>query len=190
MAAAPSNHYFVDGSGAGELVNIPFVDCEPEPTRSYLCDHNIISGLFSPSRSLYFQILVGVVLFLKGSYMGGITLFLWTIPTLLFDMWIRERFMRAYHDAALLQTSRLDGWQDVHSMKEREEYRRWLVDCHKASYVPVCLLGSKGNLLTSEPAVVIARQSDVDADEGEGDRRNLMQRQSGQKGAIFSRKYK
>jgi hypothetical protein len=113
-----------------------------------------------------------------------------TIPTIYFGHVVQERFGRSYKDAALLQTSRLDGWLDVHSKKEREEYRQWLVDCHKASYVPVCLLGGKSSLLTSEPAVVIPRESDVDAHVGERGRRTLMQRQSAQKGAIFSRKYK
>ena len=53
----------------------------------------------------------------------------------------------------MLQTSELDGWntEDETSMVERERYRKWLVDCHKASYVPICVNG-EDNFLTSEPA--------------------------------------
>ena len=75
-----------------------------------------------------------------------------------------ERFGRAYRDAALLQTSHLDGWDDCSSQVSREEYRRWLVDCHMASYVPTCLLGSRdGPGLTIEPAYVVPRATDVDS---------------------------
>jgi hypothetical protein len=63
------------------------------------------------------------------------------------------------------------------------------VDCHKASYVPLCLLGTKENLLTAEPAVVVYKDSDEDTLENVDERRHRMQRQSAQKGAIFNRKY-
>jgi len=136
------------------------------------------------------QILMAVTLSLKAAYWEALLLGLSAVPTYLYNLLVRERFLRPYHDAALLQTSRLDGWQDSHSMREREEYRRWLVDCHKASYVPVCLLGSKENLLTAEPAVVIPRESDEDRLYSVGERRQRLKRQSAQKGAIFNRKYR
>jgi hypothetical protein len=131
-----------------------------------------------------------VTLSLKAAYWEALLIGLCTIPTYIFHLVILEQFLRPYHDAALLQTSRLDGWQDSHSQHEREEYRRWLVDCHKASYVPVCLLGSRENLLTAEPAVVIPRETDDDTIDTVQERRELMKRQSGQKGAIFNRKFK
>jgi hypothetical protein len=37
-----------------------------------------------------------------------------------------------------------------------------LVDCHKASYVPICLAGVD-NFLTAEPAVVVPTSNDTDA---------------------------
>jgi hypothetical protein len=55
----------------------------------------------------------------------------------------------------------LDGW-DVNeptSMKIREEYRSFLVDAHKAAYVPVCIAGSS-DVVTAEPAVVIPTDRD------------------------------
>jgi hypothetical protein len=84
------------------------------------------------------------------------------IPTLFFRAMTNQKFHRAYQDAGLLQTSRLDGWDRAEptSMKAREEFRRWLVDCHKASFVPICLAG-QDNFLTAEPAVVIANDDDV-----------------------------
>lgn len=135
------------------------------------------------------QILMAVNLSLKAAYWEGIFVGCCAIPTYFFHLLTLERFYRPYLDCALLQTSRLDSWQDSHSLKEREEYRRWLVDCHKASYVPLCLLGTKKNLLTAEPAVVVPRDSDEDLVDTVSARRQRLTRQSAQKGAIFNRKY-
>jgi hypothetical protein len=86
------------------------------------------------------------------------------IPTYVFQITIKKRYLRAYKDAALLQTSLLDGW-DVDkntSAEKREEFRRFLVDAHKAAYVPVCIAGSDTDyFLTAEPAVVLPDASDV-----------------------------
>jgi hypothetical protein len=59
------------------------------------------------------------------------------VPTYLFRKATKERFLRPFQDAALLQTSLLDGWdtsQD-YSAEKREEFRQFLVDAHKAAYV-------------------------------------------------------
>jgi hypothetical protein len=76
-----------------------------------------------------------------------------TIPTFYFDVVCKDRFLRSYEDSGLLQTSELDGWNldEATSMREREDFRRFLVDCHKASYIPICVSG-EGNILTAEPA--------------------------------------
>jgi hypothetical protein len=179
MASASSDHHFVDHPWAGEFPTL-------SPSSPFIA---LDSAVWRANRTFQFQILIGVVLFLKGSNAGFVAILLWIIPTLIFDMWVRERFMRPYHDAALLQTSRLDGWQDANSLREREEFRQWLVDCHKASYVPICLSGGKGSLLTCEPAVVISREEDLDVMEGEGERLSRLRRQSTQRGAIFARKF-
>jgi hypothetical protein len=63
-------------------------------------------------------------------------------------------------DAALLQTSVLDGWvvseeSDPTTMEDREEFRRFLVDAHKAAYIPACIAAiNTGTILTAEPTVV------------------------------------
>ena len=114
-----------------------------------LCHQIVISSLIMA------QILTSVTLALKGSLAGAVFIGFCTFPTFMFSLWTEDRFLRPYKDTALLQTSGLDGANDSFSESQREEFRRWLVDCHKASYVPTCLLGSKENLLTVEPAVVI-----------------------------------
>jgi hypothetical protein len=163
------------------------------------------------------QILLGIVLALR-YYVAGIIIGVCAIPTYGFHLIVTERFGRAYRDAALLQTSHLDGWGDCSSQVLREEYRRWLVDCHKASYVPTCLVGSSdGVAFTSEPAVVVPRAHDVDAiattkddvttshpqsptkvasntgieiiEDINGKRRRMMERQRTQRGVMFNPKY-
>jgi hypothetical protein len=69
-------------------------------------------------------------------------------------------------DAGLLQTSRLDGWGLATTLEGRERYRRWLVDAHKAAYVPLCLSGGE-DFLTSQPAVVVPTYRDLMDQEGE-----------------------
>ena len=128
-----------------------------------LCHQIIISSLIMA------QILTATTLALKGSLGGSVFIGGCTFPTLWFSMWTEERFLRAYRDTALsVQESHrsssssfvADIGQASYTYKEREEFRRWLVDCHKASYVPTCMLGSKENLLTVEPAVVIPKDTD------------------------------
>jgi Calcium-dependent channel, 7TM region, putative phosphate/Late exocytosis, associated with Golgi transport len=59
------------------------------------------------------------------------------IPLHFFQKSTKLRFLRAFEDAGLLQTSLLDGWDTAaeYSMEKREEFRRFLVDAHKAAYV-------------------------------------------------------
>lgn len=85
------------------------------------------------------------------------------IATWTFKNVCKDTFEQSYNDAALLQTSELDGWKVDEEMPfvERERYRKWVVDCHKASYVPVCV-NAEDDYLTSEPAVVIPTQKELD----------------------------
>jgi hypothetical protein len=105
------------------------------------------------------------------------------VPTLMFSNKTKTTFERAFVDAGLLQTSRLDGWDKLQttSQAQREEYRRWLVDCHKASFVPICLAGSD-NLLTVEPAAIVSSHRG----ETQGNFGDLT-RQKAQRGAVFRR---
>jgi Calcium-dependent channel, 7TM region, putative phosphate/Late exocytosis, associated with Golgi transport len=59
------------------------------------------------------------------------------LPIYFFQKSAKLRFLRAFEDAGLLQTSLLDGWDTAaeYSMEKREEFRRFLVDAHKAAYV-------------------------------------------------------
>lgn len=84
------------------------------------------------------------------------------VPTILFRKMKRTRYLRAYLDAGLLQTSLLDGWDNTAptSMETREEFRQFLVDAHKAAYIPVCIAGGATSVLTAEPAVVVPHPMD------------------------------
>jgi hypothetical protein len=90
--------------------------------------------------------------FLKKGYLLSIISFLSIIGTWTFKSVCKDTFEQSYNDAALLQTSELDGWKvdDEMPYMERERYRKWIVDCHKASYVPVCVI-AEDDYLTSEP---------------------------------------
>ena len=59
------------------------------------------------------------------------------VPMFMFQKEVKARFLRSFEDAALLQTSLLDGWDNSldYTMEKREEYRQFLVDAHKAAYV-------------------------------------------------------
>ena len=100
------------------------------------------------------QLLLGTVLLLKQAFVFGIITVLMPFPTFVFSQWTKEKFQRSYNDAGLWQTSKLDGLSYKESMQDREKYRRWLVDAHKASYVPICLSGGE-DFLTTQPAVVV-----------------------------------
>lgn len=106
------------------------------------------------------QILLGTLALLKQSFIGGTIIFMLTIPTHLFSTWTKEKFKRSYEDAALWQTFSLDGLTEYNrTAEEREKYRRWLIDCHKASYVPICLSGGD-DFLTIQPASVVSTDND------------------------------
>ncbi|GKY91495.1 hypothetical protein MPSEU_000121700 [Mayamaea pseudoterrestris] len=87
------------------------------------------------------------------------------LPIYLFQQSMKGKFLRAFSDAALLQTSLLDGWDTTAETgaERREEFRRFLVDAHKAAYVPVCIAGTDTDrFITAEPAVVIPLPDDSD----------------------------
>ncbi len=108
------------------------------------------------------QILLGSVLLLKQSFLFGLVTSLMPIPTYLFSTWTKEKFKRSYEDAALWQTSNLDALATHGTVQEREKYRRWLVDCHKASYVPICVSGGN-DFLTIQPAEVVSIKEKINS---------------------------
>lgn len=99
----------------------------------------------------------------KRAYGPAILAGLAVVPTWSFHVVCLDRFLQCYNDAGLLQTSELDGWnlEEKTSVREREGFRKWLVDCHKASYLPICVNG-EDNHLTAEPAAVIPTDRDED----------------------------
>lgn len=110
------------------------------------------------SSTVVAEILLTVQMALKQA--AGPTIFsaLIIFPTITFSRNMKEKFLRSFEDAALLQTSLLDGWDTStdYPVEKREEFRKFLVDAHKAAYVPVCLAGSDTDeFLTAEPAIVV-----------------------------------
>ena len=105
------------------------------------------------------QILLATMVFLKQAVGPAILAIIPFFPTLMFRRMVRGRFLDAYNDAALVQTSLLDGWDvgpegEHWNFKRREQFRRFLVDAHKASYVPVCIAAVNTlNIITAEPAL-------------------------------------
>eukprot|EP00548_Thalassiothrix_antarctica_P019691 CAMPEP_0194196348 /NCGR_PEP_ID=MMETSP0154-20130528/76619_1 /TAXON_ID=1049557 /ORGANISM="Thalassiothrix antarctica, Strain L6-D1" /LENGTH=368 /DNA_ID=CAMNT_0038920935 /DNA_START=105 /DNA_END=1213 /DNA_ORIENTATION=+ len=116
------------------------------------------------------QVLLCAMLSLKGAFGPGVFALLSVVPTLIFNSAVKERFSKSYEDAGLLQTSQLDGWDTNTTENDREEFRSWLVDCHKASFVPVCIAGLD-NCYTATPAVVLPdkRRNDTDTDDIDSD---------------------
>eukprot|EP00565_Helicotheca_tamesis_P007263 CAMPEP_0185740608 /NCGR_PEP_ID=MMETSP1171-20130828/38190_1 /TAXON_ID=374046 /ORGANISM="Helicotheca tamensis, Strain CCMP826" /LENGTH=106 /DNA_ID=CAMNT_0028412499 /DNA_START=23 /DNA_END=343 /DNA_ORIENTATION=- len=45
-------------------------------------------------------------------------------------------------------------------MEKREEFRQFLIDAHKAAYIPVCIAGGATSALTAEPAVTVPNEND------------------------------
>ena len=109
------------------------------------------------------QILLTTTMALKKALGPALLSSLVLIPVYLHRRSTRKRYLRSYMDAALLQTSQLDGWDNtVATSKEiREEYRKFLVDAHRAAYVPICLAGQSAKNLTYEPAVVVPHFNDM-----------------------------
>lgn len=129
----------------------------------------IVSSLFVG------QILLTLQMVLKQAVGPAIASALPMLPTLLSVMNMKKKFLRSFRDEALLQTSLLDGWdpksKDWSTMQKREEFRRFLVDAHKAAYVPVCLARTNTNAIdspeismTAEPAVVVPLETDIIGD--------------------------
>jgi len=139
------------------------------------------------------QLITSLSFFLKGNVYQGLTIACCIIPTFLYDSIIMEKYMRSFSDASLLQTGKIYKSNTTvnTSMLEREEFRRWLVDCHKASYLPTCLSGGRKNLLTAEPAEIIQRPGEKSMSEeiiGCGkDLRQYLRRQQGVKGGSMRR---
>ena len=116
----------------------------------------LISSLFMG------QLLLTLQMVLRDAFGPAVVAVAPAIPTYLFRKSIKKRFERAYKDAGLLQMSLLDGWDNsmATTVEKREEFRQFLVDAHKAAYIPVCIAGGATHVLTAEPAVVVASDND------------------------------
>jgi hypothetical protein len=112
------------------------------------------------------QGLLGTMLLIRKAFGPAFAAFLPLLPTIAYRLILLRRYLKAFTDVALLQTSLLDGWDtnEESCAPKREEFRQFLVDCHKAAYVPVCIASDIGTTITSEPAVVIPLETDNDGE--------------------------
>ena len=118
------------------------------------------------------QSFLTIKLMLHNLYGPALLAVLSIFPIILHRKRISDDYYDAYMDAALLQTSQVDGWESTATTSEvkREKFRRFLVDAHKAAYVPICLaVGHKSDSLTYEPAVVIPLESDIEQSKSKND---------------------
>jgi len=104
------------------------------------------------------QLLLSLQMILKTAY-GCSFVSALAIPTTLSFHWnAKKRYKPSFTNTALLRTNLLDGKESLDDMtiERREEHRRYLVDAHRAAYIPACLCGTECEAaLTSAPAVVI-----------------------------------
>lgn len=122
------------------------------------CFDMLVSGM------LVGNILLVAMMVLRRAFGPACAAFLPLVPIVAYRVILRRRYMKAFDDVALLQTSLLDGWDtnEETNVAKREEFRQFLVDCHKAAYVPVCIASGEGTMITSEPAVVVPLEMDVE----------------------------
>lgn len=125
----------------------------------FLSDELISSLIFG-------HILMATMMILRSAYGPAIVASLPIFPIFLYRKIYRNKYFPAFSDAGLLQTANLDGWDtsEASSVEKREDFRRFLVDAHKAAYIPVCLASNADNSLTFEPAAVVPLDTDVSLD--------------------------
>ena len=121
------------------------------------------------------QILLAFMMGLKAHLGPSLMAAMAFVPTYFFRDAMRAKYLQAFNDVGLLQSSLLDGWDtnEPESSGVREARRRFLVAAHKAAYVPVCIAGTSANeRLTAEPAVVIPTLAETEQEIMEADNKD------------------
>jgi Calcium-dependent channel, 7TM region, putative phosphate len=158
---------------------IYFLICGPLTTRNLIFVYrpNLDAGgarwpfLFEILMSSLFvgQIMMFAMMTLKRAYGPALAAMIPFIPCIVFRDAMRYTYLRPFTDASLYHTAELDGLdlKEPTSPELRETYRRFLVDAHKAAYVPVCLTRSNSRneeersyVFTSEPACIVKHDLD------------------------------
>lgn len=104
------------------------------------------------------QLLMSLQMTLKTAY--GCSVFsALAIPTTIYFQWsVKKRYKPSFENTALLRTTLLDGKDSLDDMTldRREEHRQFLVDAHKAAYIPACIAGTESaSVMVDTPAVVV-----------------------------------
>lgn len=127
--------------------------------RWMFCFNMIISAL------IVGQLLLALQMGLKDA-IGAALVSAFAVPTTMWFQWYcKMKYEPAFENTTLLRTNLIDGWDSLSNMtmQKREEHLRFLVDTHKAAYIPVCIAGSEGaNILTSTPGTVVPHSIDSD----------------------------
>lgn len=119
--------------------------------------------------ALYMSIiLVSLVLLLKNMYTPAILSILALIPSIDFHRSCNMRFRAAYSDVGLMQAGLINesnkkkgimdaGIFDEKLYKEKEDFRKWLVDAHLSAFIPICMLDNQHlvEALTAAPAQTV-----------------------------------
>lgn len=118
---------------------------------TFVCDM-IISAL------IVGQFLLSLQMILKTAYGSSFVSALAIPTTVWFQISCKKKYMPSFENTALLRTTLLDGWDNLDdmTMERREEHRRFLVDAHRAAYIPACIAGTESaTILTNSPAMVV-----------------------------------
>lgn len=91
------------------------------------------------------------------------------LPTYLFYRTCKKEFLPSFEDIGLFQAFSVDCVSATNenakkwNFKERENFLHFLVDAHKAAYIPICIAeeGAIGKM-TAEPAKTVKLESDRD----------------------------
>jgi hypothetical protein len=130
------------------------------------------------------QIILALQMGLKNALGPGLIATMAIPATIWFQWYCKRKFDPAFENTALLRTSLIDGWESLDEMtlEHREAHLRFLVDAHKAAYVPVCIAGTElASRLTAEPAVAVPH-SIIDSDSEHSEPPLKPRRQSSQSG--------
>ena len=93
---------------------------------------------------------------LKYAHTAAAIAFVPIIPTYIFWKSCYSQLMPAFERVALFNSSFIDLHYDrVSSTEERQKYLDFLVDCHKAAYIPMCIAEEETlRVMTLTPAKV------------------------------------
>ena len=113
------------------------------------------------------QLLLSLQMVLKTAYGSSFVVALAIPTTIWFQISCKTKYMPSFENTALLRTSLLDGSEslDEMTMERREKHLRFLVDAHRAAYIPACIAGTESASAISDTPAVVVPHSIIDSKE-------------------------